>query len=183
MAIVAATKKQSENETRAASSRMPSANSESPPANPTPTGNAKFRHRFRGVARRQAMIGPTPTRNSRQRPSGAFTLLKNGGPTVIFTPLTHSEITGKIVPQKIVKQMPRRIRLLKRNAASREKNDSSWFSERSNGSRHTTSAIDITSTKPRNHRKNGPSPDCVKLCTEEITPERVRNVPKIVSAK
>src|SRR5512135_1941704 len=31
--------------------------------------------------------------------------------------------------------------------------------------------------------KNGPRPDCVNECTEEITPLRVRNVPKIVSAK
>ena len=31
--------------------------------------------------------------------------------------------------------------------------------------------------------KNGPSPDCVKECTDEMTPLRVRNVPKMVSAK
>ena len=31
--------------------------------------------------------------------------------------------------------------------------------------------------------KNGPSPDCVKECTEEMTPLRVRKVPKMVSAK
>src|SRR5438445_4454626 len=183
MAIVVATKKHSENDTRPASWRMPSAKSTSPPPRPTESGPAKFRCRFFGVARRQAMIGPTPVKNSRNRPSGALTRLKNGGPTVIFTPRTHSEITGNTVPQKIVKQMPSRIRLLNRNAASREKNDSSWFSERSSGNRHTTKAIATTSSKPRNHKKNGPSPDCVKLCTEEMTPERVRNVPKIVKLK
>ena len=31
--------------------------------------------------------------------------------------------------------------------------------------------------------KKGPSPDCVNECTDEITPLRVRNVPKMVSEK
>ena len=31
--------------------------------------------------------------------------------------------------------------------------------------------------------KNGPSPDCVNECTDEMTPLRVRNVPKMVSEK
>ena len=109
--------------------------------------------------------------------SGEITWLKNGGPTVIFTPRTHSVTTGNTVPQKIAKQMASRIRLLKRNAASREKNDSSWFSERRSGRRQTMSAVETTITKAR---KNGPRPDCVKLCTEDTTPERVRNVPKTV---
>ena len=59
---------------------------------PQPTGTANARQRFFGVARRQAITGPTPIRNSSAMPSGAFTRLKNGGPTVIFTPRTHSEM-------------------------------------------------------------------------------------------
>jgi hypothetical protein len=67
---------------------------------PAPTGNANARQRFFGVARRQAMTGPTPMRKSSAIPSGAFTRLKNGGPTVIFTPRTHSEITGNTCPRR-----------------------------------------------------------------------------------
>ena len=37
--------------------------------------------------------------------------------------------------------------------------------------------------KAKNVRKYGPKPDWVKEWTEEITPLRVRKVPKIVSTK
>ena len=112
------------------------ASSTTPPT--TPVADRARRRRAagsRGVARRHAITGPTPIRKSSARPSGALTRLKNGGPTVIFTPRTHSEITGKTVPQKTAKAMPTRIRLLKRNADSRERNDSSSFSLRSSGRR------------------------------------------------
>ena len=95
----------------------------------------KARRRFRGDARRQAITGPTPVKNRSTRPSGAFTRLKKGGPTVIFTPRTHSERTGNTVPQKTAKAMPTRIRLLKRKAASREKKDSMVAGVRRSGRR------------------------------------------------
>jgi hypothetical protein len=48
----------------------------------------------------------------RSRNKGGFTVLKNGGPTDIFTPFTASLIRGKTVPQKVAKQMPTSIMLL-----------------------------------------------------------------------
>src|SRR5438477_9724542 len=109
---------------------------------PTLTGTANARRRFLGEARRQAITGPTPARKSSARPRGAFTRLKNGGPTVIFTPRTHSESTGKTVPQKTANAIPTRIRLLKRKAASRERKDSTVAGDRSSGSRKTVRAYD-----------------------------------------
>src|SRR5208282_5663051 len=95
-----------------------------PVAIPITAGPAKVCARLRGDERRQAINGPTPIRKIRARASGALTLLKKGGPTVILTPRTASEITGKIVPQKTANAIPTSTRLLKRKAASRERYDS-----------------------------------------------------------
>ena len=56
---------------------------------------------------------------------GMFTLLKNGGPTLILLPETHSERTGKSVPHSTAKQAASRIRLLNRKLDSRETSESS----------------------------------------------------------
>ena len=63
-------------------------------------------------ALRHAMSGPTPVSASSSRPSGTFTVLKNGGPTVIFEPRTHSLRIGKSVPQSTENAMPTSTRLL-----------------------------------------------------------------------
>ena len=55
---------------------------------------------------------------------GTFTLLKNGGPTVILDPVAASEIIGNIVPQKTAKQAASKIRLLNMKLLSRETIDS-----------------------------------------------------------
>ena len=124
-----------EREPRAAERHAAGEQHDAAPTSAEPTGHANARHRLRGVARRQAITGPMPIRKSSAMPSGAFTRLKNGGPTVIFTPRTHSEMTGNTVPQNTAKAMPTRTRLLNRNAASREKNDSMVPAVRSSGSR------------------------------------------------
>src|ERR1700680_4712699 len=74
--------------------------------------------------RRHAISGPTPIRKIKASASGALTLLKNGGPTVILTPRTASDSTGNNVPQKTAKAIPTSTRLLKRKAASRDRYDS-----------------------------------------------------------
>ena len=74
------------------------------------------------------MSGPIPVSSSSNSPSGTFTRLKKGGPTVIFTPRTASERIGKSVPQSTENAMPTSARLLKRNAASRLAIDSSCAS-------------------------------------------------------
>jgi hypothetical protein len=71
-----------------------------------------WRRRFDTDARRHAMSGPTPVRKSSSRPSGTFTVLKKGGPTVIFVPRTASLIIGKSVPQRTENAMPTKSRLL-----------------------------------------------------------------------
>jgi hypothetical protein len=78
--------------------------------------------------RRHAIKGPTPVSSSRNSPMGTFTRLKNGASTLIFSPVTASEITGNRVPQRTAKQLASRIRLLKRKLDSRERTLSSCAS-------------------------------------------------------
>ena len=59
---------------------------------------------------------------------GMFTRLKNGASTLIFSPVTASEITGNSVPQSTAKQLASRIRLLNRKLDSRESTLSSCAS-------------------------------------------------------
>ena len=67
-------------------------------AAPAKIGVVKFLKKlFRSPS--QTSNGPTPVRNNKTNPMGAFTLLKNGAPTVIFSPRMASDRTGKIVPR------------------------------------------------------------------------------------
>jgi hypothetical protein len=91
---------------------MPSANSATPVESPASPGKMNCRRMFATDARRQAMSGPMPVRASSSRPSGTLTVLKNGAPTVIFSPRTHSLRIGKSVPQSTLKAIPTSTRLL-----------------------------------------------------------------------
>src|SRR5207244_7515143 len=106
-----------------------------PEAKAMTAGQRKFRFKLFVDALRQASSGPTPVKKIRNTAMGTFTLLKNGGPTVIFDPVTASEIIGNIVPQKTAKQAASRIRLLNMKLLSREAIDSLWFSLFSYGRR------------------------------------------------
>ena len=55
---------------------------------------------------RQPSMGHSAIKATSNRKRGEFTVLKKGGPTDIFTPLTASEISGNTVPQKVAKQSP-----------------------------------------------------------------------------
>ena len=116
-----------------ASSRTPSEARSAATTTPAPTGKANWRWRFCTEAFRHAMSGPMPVSPSSRRPSGTFTLLKKGGPTVILVPRTASERIGKSVPHSTENAMPTNSRLLKRNAASRLTIDSSSTSASSSG--------------------------------------------------
>ncbi len=122
-------------------SRRPDAAPTTPVETPRIMGAAKLRSRLSAVVRRHAISGPTPIRNTRPSASGPLTRLKNGGPTVIFTPRTASESTGKIVPQKTANAIPTRNRLLNRNAASRDRYDSKSAGLRSCRERKIKSAL------------------------------------------
>ena len=57
-----------------------------------------------------------------------FTLLKKGAPTLIFSFVAASLITGNKVPHSTAKQLANKITLLNRKLDSRESTESSWFS-------------------------------------------------------
>ena len=100
-----------------------------------PPGSMNCRRRLAAEAFRQAISGPMPVSPSSRRPSGTFTRLKNGGPTVILVPRTASDRIGNSVPHRTENAIPTSSRLLNRNAASRLSIDSSWTSASSSGHR------------------------------------------------
>ena len=51
---------------------------------------------------------------------------------------------------------------------------------RSLSPRQAMSPMPVAATTPKNVSSHGPMSDCVNACTESMTPERVRNVPRIV---
>src|ERR1700730_1449857 len=101
-----------------------------PEATPIITGQAKLRRSESNDVLRHASNGPTPVSKSRNKAMGTCTLLKNGGPTLILLPTTHSESTGKSVPHRTAKQAARRMRLLNKKLDSRETSESSALSLR-----------------------------------------------------
>jgi hypothetical protein len=181
-AIVAATKTVSVSDSTASVERTPTSRKTAAAAIPTATGHTKLRFRLSSDARRQAMSGPTPIRNRSPRKSGTLTWLKNGAPTLTFTPRSASDRSGKTVPKNTVKVAATSSTLLSRNADSRETTESSSPCAPSASQRHASSPSASTSTTVRNDRKNTPMEPWVKACTEAMTPERVRKVPNSVSA-
>src|SRR5215813_6459804 len=100
-----------------------------PPATrPAAAGRPKFRFRLSAEVFRHANSGPTPVKNSKISPSGIFTLSKNGFPTLIREPDSHSENTGNSVPDSTATQETNKIKLLNRKLDSLEIIESNWFS-------------------------------------------------------
>src|SRR5579864_1873531 len=95
-----------------------------PTASAPRAGHKKFRLRLSREVLRHASSGPTAVSNNKSNANGTATLLKNGGPTVILCPCTHSERTGNSVPHSTVKQISRNSQLLNRKLDSREISDS-----------------------------------------------------------
>ena len=83
-----------------------------------------MRCRLRSDARRQAITGPTPISRISGRPNATAKKLKNGALTVIFSPVTASEMSGNVTPHSTANARPTNSRLLNRNVASRETSDS-----------------------------------------------------------
>src|SRR6476646_6360550 len=83
-------------------------------------GQKNARFKLSSELRRQAMSGPTPVRNNKNKPIGMLILLKKGASTEIFSTFTASEITGNKVPHNTEKQLATRIRLLNKKLDSRE---------------------------------------------------------------
>ncbi len=73
---------------------------------------------------------------------------------------------------------------MNRNADSRERKDWKWFSDRRDGSRWTISTIENAMSPPMKPRKMyAILRFSAKVCTESMSPERVRKVAKIVRRK
>ncbi len=89
------------------------------------SGHPKLRFKLSVDVLRQASSGPTPVRKSSSSPIGMFTLLKNGAPTLMREPDSHSENTGNSVPESTATQDTSRIRLLNKKLDSRETMESS----------------------------------------------------------
>ena len=94
-----------------------------------------------------------PVMSSSVRPSGILTKLNVGGPYVILTPTTASEMMGKSVPHNTENARPMSSRLLNRKLASRLTIDSSVASACSSGSRVTYSTAVAAVAATRKKRK------------------------------
>src|SRR5437763_7987330 len=123
---VAATNRHNPKETTAKGcSYIPVTASTSMRVSPAAAGHKNERLRLSMELRRQAISGPTPVRNIRNRAIGTITRLKKGASTLIFSPINHSVRTGNRVPHSTAKQLASKIRLLKRKLDSRETTPSS----------------------------------------------------------
>ena len=160
---------------------MPRINPPKSETKPIAIGTEKFRMKAFFDVRRQTSIGPTPVMNRRNNPIGVMTLLKKGAPTVIFVPVTASEITGKIVPQNTAKQIITKMTLLNKNPLSRDVKDSILLSDLRSDLRYKINPIEENKIKNTYPRKRGPRLEAVNEWTEDITPLRVKKVPKIQS--
>ena len=106
----------------------------------------------------------------------------HGRPTDKRSPLTASTMSGHTVPSSTAKANTAKNKLLNRNAPSRDSGESMRPGERSRSPRQPMSPIVTSTMSAKNVSTQTPMPDSVNACTESSTPERVRNVPRIVSA-
>ncbi len=131
-------------------------------------------------ALRHGRTGATPIRNSRASPIGIDNRSKYGAPDDGPATWNASTSSGKIVPSRTMKANTVKITLLARNAPSREMGESIEPGDRSRSPRHAINPSDtmtMTAKKASSHDPTGPSPNA---WTELITPDLVRNVPRIV---
>ena len=113
-------------------------------------------------------------------PIGAPRRWKYGSPTLICLFCSASTSSGKTVPVNTTSANAANSRLLSRNAASRDTGESMRPGARSLSPRQATSATPPSATMARKVSSHGPMSDCENACTEFTTPDRVRNVPRIV---
>jgi len=133
------------------------------------------------LALRHGSTGAMAIRNSSSRPIGIVIRSKYGAPTVIWRSCNASTSSGKIVPSSTMNANTANSTLFARNAASRDNGESILPGDRSRSPRHAMSASDTTTTMPKNPSRYAPTGPSPNACTLFSTPERVRNVPRIVS--
>ncbi len=99
---------------------------------------------------------------------------------MIRSPVRASTSSGNTVPSRTTNAKAANSRLLRRKPVSRLRTASMRPGERSSSPRHATNPHVTTTTSAKKPSRNGPMSDSVKAWTESSTPERVRNVPRIV---
>ena len=92
-----------------------------------------------------------------------------------------SASSGNTVPSSTTKQKAENSRLLARKAPSRETGESIEPGDRNRSPRHAIRPTAVKTTSPKKVRIQGPMGDSVNECTDSSTPDRVRNVPRIVN--
>src|SRR5262249_25239689 len=105
---------------------------------------------------------------------------KYGSPTVICLSCSASTSNGNTVPVSTTSAKPANNKLFIKNAASRETGESIRPGDLSLSPRHAMRATPPNAQMPRKVSSHGPMLDSENACTELMTPERVRNVPRIV---
>ena len=131
---------------------------------------------------RHGSTGATAIKNSSSSPTGMVMRSKNGVPTLIRSPLSASTISGNTVPSSTTRANTPNSRLLARNEASRDSAESICPGERSRSPRQAMSPTTATTTRAKNTNRAGPTASAEKAWTESTSPERVRNVPRMVRA-
>ena len=84
------------------------------------------------------------------------------------------------MPSRTTKAKPTKSRLLARNAPSRLMGESIPPADRSRSPRQAISPTPVKSTRPKNPSSSGPMVDSENEWTDSSTPDRVRNVPRMV---
>ena len=90
-------------------------------------------------------------------------------------------ISGNTVPSSTTKANAANTTLLARNEPSRDSGESIRPTERSRSARQPINPTDTTTTTAKNASRTGPTVPDEKACTDSTTPDRVRNVPRIVN--
>src|SRR6266513_5185489 len=145
--------------------RKPKAISATTVATARSVGIRKLRLMLSTEVLRQASSGPKAVSSNSNIAIGISTRLKNGAPTVTFVPCTHSDSSGKNVPQSTVKQAASSKRLLNRKLDSRETSASSLCSLFRCDLFLTKKYVNTTRLTIRNHPNHSPMVDCAKAWT------------------
>ena len=165
-----------------ATMRLPSAKVSGTLTSAAMMGMRKLRRSVSGAERRQASSGAAPISSSRAKKIGPLTRLKYGAFSEILSPITNSEMLGKMVPRNVAAMITTKITFCVRKLVSRESTASSWLSLFSSGRRHTSSARKPSIVRTMKTANMGPTAERAKECTDCTTPLRVRNVPINVSS-
>ena len=173
----------SPNATTGASPRLPNKTDPVTAAVAATEGQNRRTRNSSADALRQGRTGAIAMRNSNARPIGIDIRSKYGAPTESRSSVRASTISGNTVPRNTTKARTANSTLLARNEPSRESGESIRPGERSRSPRQPIRPTVTTTITAKNDSNHGPMSDSLNAWTESSTPERVRNVPRIVSAK